>query len=182
VKRNSVAVVEGRFRVRSTWDLDAPFVVEGNDVQSSGPGMYNGNSFNVSGGATNPGIATIDTNPLDGIHPASIVTSPLAKNQANNITGVGGTPRFRISRRALRRRSAIAEGPRLSLELVNNVLPSAADNLFTTDQHWSAPISFDMGSVDITKPMNDRVSGPRLRWLKEIAASAATSLAAGSLS
>ena len=129
--------------------------------------MYNGNSFNVNGGANNPGIATIDTNPGDGTFPANLVTTPLTKNQRNNITGVGGTPSVQdITASLTSPDQLLLKDPAYLWNLVNNVLPSAADNLFTTDQHWSAPISFDMGDVDITKPMNDPSQRPKITVVK----------------
>ncbi len=168
VRRNSVAVVESRFRTRHTWELDAPFVVEGNNVLPSGPNMYNGNSFNINGGANNYGIATIDTNPTDGTHPTDIMKAPLAKNQANNITGLGSTPSIADITSTLTAGTdkALLKDPAYLWDLVNNVLPSVADNYYTTDQHWSAPINFDFGNVDMAKPMNDPSQRPKITVVK----------------
>ncbi len=73
VRRNSVAVVETRFKMLTTFDLDAPFVVEGPDVAPSAPNLFNGVPFRITGGATNPEL--VSSTQLQAIRPLRLIHS-----------------------------------------------------------------------------------------------------------
>ena len=60
LRRNSVALFEARYKIRTVFNLDAALVVQGNIVLPSESVMFNGASFLIQGGAINRGIATID--------------------------------------------------------------------------------------------------------------------------
>ncbi len=82
VRRNSVAVYEARLQMDAPFNsLSSPMVVIGSNVNAT----FNGNAFSITGGATGPGIATIDTNKADLYDPATIIRN--AVNGKGSITG-----------------------------------------------------------------------------------------------
>lgn len=164
VRRNSVAVYEARFRQRSTFDLDAPMVLQGNGIQPSSSNMYNGNSFDIDGGSNNPGIATIDPNISDSSVPSTDVTSPLAKNQEGNIRGTGPEPSISNITGAVSAdedKSRLLD-PNYLYNFVNNVAPLNADATYSGNQSWSGGSAPDIGSFDPSKPLSDPSQNPKL--------------------
>ena len=168
VRRNSVAAVECRFRQRQTFDLDAPVVVEGNDVQPAQINYFNGNSFDLDGGASNPGLATIDVNAGDGVLPGDILTNALAPNQQNNIDGMGLTPSIVdiTNNVSADPDKALLLSPSYLYNFANNVVPSFADNIYNTDQSWSGGSAPDIGFYDPTKPTQDPSQSPKVTVVK----------------
>jgi Flp pilus assembly pilin Flp len=83
LRRNSVAIFEARFQNQSNPfdNLGSPAVVVGNDIAAN----FSGNAFSIIGNGDGPGIATIDTNPNDAIHPAAILKT--ATNNKGSVTG-----------------------------------------------------------------------------------------------
>ncbi len=164
VRRNSVAVYEAKFRQRATFNLDAPLVVEGNEVSPSGPQMWDGNAFRIDGGASNYGIATIDTNTTDGTLPTTQISSQLAINQRNRITGMGSSPSIADVTNLVSNDpdKMLLRDPVYLWNLVHNVLPLYANNIFYTDQHWAGGLLLDLGSVDMSKPMYDPSQHPMI--------------------
>ncbi len=167
VRRNSVAVVETRFRMRTTFDLDAPFVVEGPDVAFSRNRFFDGNSFDIDGGAGNPGIATIDTNTGDAVSLEQTLESSLTKNQANNISGNCPDPCITDITNTIQPGSdkALLMDPAYLSDLVYNVVPRFADAVYQGDQHWDSTTVPYLGSYDWTKPPNDPSQDPRTTYV-----------------
>jgi hypothetical protein len=167
VRRNSVAVVETRFRMRTTFDLDAPFVVEGPDVAVSRNNFFDGNSFDIEGGAGNPGIATIDTNPLDAVSLEQTLESSLTKNQADNVSGNCPDPCITDITNTIQPGSdkALLMDPAYLSDLVYNVVPRFADAVYQGDQHWDSTTVPYLGSYDWTKPPNDPTQDPRTTYV-----------------
>jgi len=167
VRRNSVVVYEAKYRQRTTFDLDAPFVVEGDDVNPSGPKMWDGNAFRIDGGANNFGIATIDTNTGNGIFPTQQISSRLAANQANRIVGMGASPSISDITNLVQNDpdKVLLRNPAYLWNLVHNVIPSFADNKFFSDQHWTSNNGPDLGSIDINKPYNDPSQNPKITFV-----------------
>lgn len=167
IRRNSVAVVESRFKRRNTFNLDAPLVVEGSNVLPSSPNMFDGNAFRIDGGAGNPGIATIDTDAGDGISPTQAISSQLASNQHNNIRGTGGSPSISDLT------GTVGSDPDKALLLDQNylynfatsVVPQFADNVYNTSQSWSGGSAPDIGTYDITKPATDPTQNPKVTYV-----------------
>ena len=82
VRRNSVVVVEARFQEDAPFSLlGAPFVVIGEDAAPN----FSGNAFDITGPSNGYGIATIDTNLVDGIAPSNTIRN--ATGGKGHITG-----------------------------------------------------------------------------------------------
>src|SRR6266542_418039 len=62
VRANSPAVYEMRYKRSSTFDFHSPIVLQGEQIVPSANSMFNGNAFEINGGLTQYGIATIDPN------------------------------------------------------------------------------------------------------------------------
>jgi hypothetical protein len=167
VRRNSVAVCETRFRMLTTFDLDAPFVVEGPDVAPSAPNLFNGVPFDIRGGAANPGIAVIDTNTSDTTSAVNTFKGALSKNQQKSITGNTPSPSIEDITSSIPDGSdaAMLKDPAYLLNFVNNIVPAFADNVYQGDQHWSATNHPDLGTFDYSKPANDPSQNPRVTWV-----------------
>jgi hypothetical protein len=168
VRRNSVAVCETRFRMLTTFDLDAPFVVEGPDVAPSAPNLFNGVPFRIDGGASNPGIAVIDTNTSDTTSAVNTFKGALAKNQERSITGIGANPSIiDITNTILPGTDAAKlEDPAYLLNFVNTIVPAFADPpLYQGNQTWGGGSAPYIGSYDYTKPANDPSQNPRVTYV-----------------
>jgi hypothetical protein len=168
LRRNSVAVYEAKFRRRMTMDMDAPFVVQGDDVLPSRSNMFDGAAFRIDGGNSNYGIATIDTDTSNFIFPSDRISNSLARNQERNVRGQGPAPSI------MDITNAIAADPDKSMlldpnylwDLINNVLPLYADNYFEGDQTWTGHEDLDLGTFDLTKPDNHPSQNPRVSMVK----------------
>ena len=167
VRRNSVAVCETRFRMLTTFDLDAPFVVEGPDVAPSAPNLFNGVPFDIRGGSANPGIAVIDTNPGDTTSAVSTFKGALSKNQQKSITGSTPSPSIEDITTSIAADSdeALLKDPAYLLNFVNNVVPAFADNVFQGNQHWDATNAPNLGSFNYSLPPNDPSQNPRVTYV-----------------
>jgi len=167
VRRNSVAVVETRFRMLTTFDLDAPFVVEGPDVAPSAPNLFNGVPFDIRGGSSNPGIAVIDTSPLDTTSAVDTFKANLSKNQQKSITGNTTSPSIEDITDDIQAGSdeEKLKDPAYLLHFVNTLVPAFADNVLQGDQHWSATNAPNLGSYDYSKPANDITQNPRVTYV-----------------
>ena len=166
VRANSVAVYEARYKNKSTFKLDSPLVIEGSNVQPSSPSMWNGNSFNINGGA-NVGLSTIDTNTSDNNFPSSIVSNNLAKNQRNNIAGANLTPSIADITNAVAADpdKAILLDQNYLYNFAMNVVPQFADSIYVGNQQWSGASAPYLGSYDYTKPYNDPSQDPKVVWV-----------------
>src|SRR5207249_4296903 len=91
---NAVAIYEARFKRHRTFDLQSALLVQGNEVVPSGSEMFSGNSFLISAGDDNFGLAVVDTAPGDGISPVQQIASRLLPEQRPNIRGMGRIPRM----------------------------------------------------------------------------------------
>ncbi len=89
---NAVAVYEARFKRHRTFDLQSALLVQGNEVVPSGSEMFSGNSFLISAGDDNFGLAVVDTAPGDGISPLQQIVSRLLPEQRPNIRGMERIP------------------------------------------------------------------------------------------
>jgi hypothetical protein len=153
VRRNSVAVFEARFKHSGTFDLDAPLVVEGNQVNAN----FDGNAFGIDGGDHNPGIGTIDANTGDGIHPDQQITSVLKSNQRDNIDGMGLNPSI-VDITAMVNADpdkALLRNPNYLWDFVNNKVPRFADYSYQGNQHWAGGNAPYLGHYDTSKPPGD---------------------------
>jgi hypothetical protein len=167
IRRNSVAVVETRFRMLTTFDLDAPFVVEGPDVAPSAPNFFNGVPFKIDGGTSNPGIAVIDTNTGDTTSAVNTLKADLKKNQEKNITGIGPNPSIIDITASILPGSdeEKLKDPAYLLNFVNNIVPAFADSVYQGDQNWSGGSAPNLGSYDYSKPANDITQNPRVTYV-----------------
>jgi len=169
VRSNSVAVYEAKFRRRMTFDMDAPFVVQGDEVLPSSSNLFDGAAFRINGGNSNYGVNTIDTDPSNFVFPSERIASSLDPNQENNIRGMGPDPSI------MDITNSVAADPDQSLLLdpdflwnfVNHVLPLYADNYFEGDQTWTGfEEGLDLGSMDLNKPDNDPSQNPKTTLVK----------------
>lgn len=158
VRRNSVAVFEARYKHRKTFELPAPLVIEGNNVNVT----FNGNAFCISGGAS-PGIGTIDTMTGDSTHPDQVIRAAAAGK--GSITG-GGLPNPSIqditNSVSLHPEKALLLDPNYLWNFLINVVPHAADYVYNGDQHWSGGGAPYIGVFDPTKPISDPTQDPKI--------------------
>jgi len=165
---NSVVVYEARFRQRNTFDLDAPFVVEGSEVDSYAEKMWDGAAFRIDGGPSNFGIATIDTDPSDAAQPATEITNRLEnQNQANRIDGLGASPSIADITAAVQadEDKRLLRDPNFLWNLVYNLVPQFADIRSVGYTHWTGGSAPDLGFIDPDKPYNDPSQRPKVTWV-----------------
>ncbi len=165
-RNNSVVVFEGRYRRLSTFDADATVVVQGISIEPSGPLVFEGNSFLISGGTSNPGIAVLDPDRFDVLLPLPELTAQVAAGQENCIQGSGSSPSI------VELTSAVASDRQKALLLNEDYLWSFtrrrvkrfADSTFLGDQDWAAG-SPDLGFFDSLLPMNAPGQRPRVTFV-----------------
>jgi hypothetical protein len=166
VRANSVAVFEARFQRTNTWDIDAPLIVEGDDVLPSAPNMFDGNSFLLDGGHASYGIATIDTDRNSGSPLPNQIAGHLDINQQNNVQGLGGSPSISdITGNLTSPDQLLLLDPNYLHRFVTQEIPLIADAVFQGDQHWAGGSAPDIGSYDIRNPPNDPSQHPRVTYV-----------------
>jgi hypothetical protein len=158
LRRNSVAVFEARFQNESSPfdNLGSPVVVIGNDIAAN----FSGNAFSITGTSDGPGIATIDSNPNDSIHPAAILKT--ATNGKGSVTGncVGADQTNCIVdiTGSLSNATKRLADPVWMYDFVFNQAPLMADNTITNGRMGSTnfgttanpKITFVRGDLDAT--------------------------------
>jgi len=161
---NSVAMFEVRLRRSLTFSLEAPMVIQGNSVQSSLAQMFLGNGFDIQGGESNPGIATIDTDPSDSVFPADLVRLRLQADQYGNIQGQGLQPSVRDITAAVR--AHVDKNLLLSASylrgFVRDSAPKFADSLFAGHQSWTEGNVPDLGNFDMALAPNEPSQHPKV--------------------
>ncbi len=166
LRANSVAVYEARFHRTSTFDIDAPMVVEGDQVLPSNNSMFNGNSFDLDGGTSNFGIATIDTDLGSGVPMPDQITSELSPNQEDNIQGQGGQPSVGDITGSLNtpEKQDLLD-PDYLYNFVTKDLLGIADTIYSGDQHWSGGSAPYFGTYDVTLPAYHPNQEPMLTYI-----------------
>jgi Tfp pilus assembly protein PilX len=164
LRRNSVALFEARYKIRTVFNLDAALVVQGNIVLSSESVMFNGASFLIQGGAINRGIATIDVETTDSLSPAQAISSKLRGSQTNNVQGAGLIPSIQDMTNSI-----VAHSEKKSLldraflwNFVTNAAPGFADTTVNGNQSWSGGNAPYLGRYDVGRAANDPVQDPRV--------------------
>lgn len=168
LRRNSVALFEGRYRTRTEFRLDAPLVVQGNRVEPSDSVMFNGTGFLIQGGAIHRGIATIDVKTDDSLAPSQAISLRLRGSQTNNVQGAGLIPSIQDVTQSI----TTQKPKRLLLDkaylwnFVNQAAPRFADNMFETNQWWSEGNAPPLGRYDVSRPPNDPGQDPKATVVK----------------
>jgi len=169
IRSNSVAVYEAKFRRRMTFDMDAPFVVQGDDVLPSSSNMFDGSAFRIRGGNSNVGVATIDTDPSNLTFPSDMIASSLDPQQLNNLSGMGLTPSIQdiTNDVAMDPDKSLLLDPNFLWDFINNMLPMYADNYYEGNQTWTGfEEGLDLGTLDLTKPDNHPSQNPKTTVVK----------------
>jgi hypothetical protein len=164
IRKNTVAVYEGRFKRFLTYELDAPVVVQANAIAPAREKVFAGVDFLIQGGSAAPGIAVIDPQPGEGLAPAEQVRSRLGPDQAGCLQGAGGAPSV------LDITSAIATDADKKLLLdetaswrfLRVTLPQFADNIHSGNQSWIGSAPASLGSYDSGLPSTSPVQDPRV--------------------
>jgi hypothetical protein len=167
LRRNSVAVVEARFKQNRVFDLVAPLEVSGSTVLPAGTSMFEGNLFLIEGGSDHPAIATIDTNVADGNAPAAIIRSQIGVGQVNRIRGQGGSPsvvEVSAAAGADPDKGHLLEASYL-YSFAHTGAPGFADTVFQGPQLWTPSASAALGFFDLEKPANDPSQAPKVTWV-----------------
>ncbi len=162
VRRNSVSVVETRFRRAQTFNLSSPLVIEGNNVTAT----FNGMPWGIAGGSGAPGVGTIDTQPTDGYLPDQILKTAVAGT--GTITG-GGLPNPSIADIT----ASTASDPDKSKlmdaaylwDFVFNQVPKAANYVYTGNQSWNGGSAPYLGAYDHTLPANAPGQDPKITYV-----------------
>lgn len=163
VHRNSVAVVEARFKRLRTFDLSVPLLLNSARVLPAGSMMFVGDSFEIGGGAAEPGVGVLDADAADGIDPATDITLRLAPAQNDNIQGAGLTPSVRNLT------AVIGSNPDKALLFDKNFLWDFsrnktrlfADVVYQGNQSWTDGAVPDLGAYDPQLPYNGAGQRPR---------------------
>ncbi len=161
---NSVAAFESRFKLRRTFQLDAPLVLQALGIEPSGSEMFVGESFLISGGPAHAAIGVIDPDLLDGASPLQNVLSSIAAGQMGNIRGAGLVP----SVSDLTAATAAHAEKKLLLDrawlrdFVRREVPQFADAVFAGSQVWNAGNAPDLGYSDSALPATDPLQRPRV--------------------
>ncbi len=158
LRKNSVTVFEARFHRHRTFELDAPLVVQGNDISA----VFVGNQFLVSGGQ-NPGIATIDTEPSDLVTPSSRILTELEPSQETCVQGLGLTPSVRdiTASVAAHRDKSVLLDPSYLHSFTELSELSFADEIYQGDLVWTSANAPSLGHYDPWKSLNDPGQDPR---------------------
>jgi len=165
-RANSVVVYETRFRRSTTWSMDSPMIVVGDTVVPSAPNMFDGNSFDINGGANNYGVGTIDPNPGVGAPVDDVIKAQLSKNQENNIRGLGGTPSVEdITLSLTSPDDLLLRDPNYLYTFATSIIRSAADTVYTGNQSWSGGSAPDIGYFDPSKPITDSTQRPKIIYV-----------------
>jgi hypothetical protein len=156
--RNSVAVFEARFKRRGTFKLDAPLVLQGEGVLTN----FSGGGFDIQGGLTNVGIATIDTNTTDEtVLEAQVIGSLGGKG---SVKGKGLNPSVADITGAVS--AAEDKALLLSKQYLHNFVtvtaPQFADTVYDSDQTWSAGSAPDLGTYNPALPASDAIQAPKV--------------------
>jgi hypothetical protein len=164
LRQNSVAVVEGRFKRRSTFNLGAPLVVQGSAVAPSSAGMFEGAQFAIDGGNLKPGIAAIDVSLGDGASPSQQISSQVARSQRGNIRGLGGSPSIRdiTAEISADPDKALLLNPAYLYSFAGIEVPRFADRVFHGNQEWPGDSSPDIGVYDPALPDADPSQHPKV--------------------
>jgi hypothetical protein len=160
---NSVAIYEARYRRSRTFDLDAPLVIVGNEVVPSGSEVFSGSEFRIDGGER-IGLAAIDSDASDGTSPAQMISSALRAEQYDTVKGAGLRPSIQDITGSIGADSDRARllSPGYLWQLANEILPRAADRVYSGNQTWLEGDAPDLGSYDATKAANDPAQEPRV--------------------
>lgn len=164
-RANSVSVYEIRFKRSTTFRLDSPIVLQGNDIVPSGPNMFNGNSFDINGGSNNYGIGTIDPDLSSGPSLPQSINGNLDKNQRTRVRGKGGAP-------SVSDLTSNLAGDQLDLlnagyiyNFIYNDVPTFADSVYQGDQKWAGGSAPYLGYYDTSKPATDPVQDPKTTYI-----------------
>ena len=163
-KRNSVTMFEGKYRRTSTFDLDAPLVLQGSGIEPAEGEMFVGPLFFVQGGPANAGIAAIDAEPSDGLAPVPQITDWIARGQEKQIQGAGLEPSVQEIT------AAILANPdkRLLLDkswlqgFIRESLPQFSDNFFSGQQIWAGAAPAPLGRIDPAQAPGAPVQDPKV--------------------
>jgi hypothetical protein len=161
---NAVAVYEARFKRHRTFDLQSALVVQGNEVVPCGSEMFSGNSFLISSGDDNFGLAVVDTAPGDGISPVQQIASRLLPEQRPNIRGMGRIPSVGDVTSSIQTdpdRALLLDAAYLR-DLICCRLPCFAAQVLSANQKWTSGGSPDLGSYDLTKQPGDPSQAPKI--------------------
>jgi hypothetical protein len=157
LQQNSVAVFETRLKRLSTWRLGSALVALGSQVIADFDG-----AFEIAGGAF-PGIATVDTDPTDGIFPDQILRGAVAG--VGSITGGGiADPSIRDVTRQVSQDGDQARllQPGYLWEFAFNKAPRLADSFFSGNQDWLGASAPYLGSYNPAEPSNAPDQDPRI--------------------
>ncbi|PYU97070.1 MAG: hypothetical protein DMG08_00780 [Acidobacteria bacterium] len=161
---NAVAVYEARFKRHRTFDLQSALLVQGNEVVPSGSEMFSGNSFLISAGDDNFGLAVVDTAPGDGISPLQQIVSRLLPEQRPNIRGMERIPSVGDVTSSIQTdsdRALLLDAAYLG-DFICCRLPRFADHVLPGNQKWTSEASPDLGSYDLTKQPGDPSQTPKI--------------------
>jgi hypothetical protein len=167
IRNNSAVVFEARYKRFSTYDLDAPLVVQSSAVASASGSMFYGNTFLIQGGPSTSGIATIDTSSADGTAPAQQILSRLAPIQTRCLQGAGLEPSIRdiTSFIAAHPDKQLLLDKAASWRFIRQSLPQFADNVFSGAQNWIGAAPLPLGSYDPTLPVTVPGQDPRVTFV-----------------
>ena len=161
LRRNSLAIYEGRYKRLSAFNLGPALAVQGARVHASFDGDYE-----ISGGLF-PGIGTIDTDTGDGVFPDQIIGS--AAGESESITGAG-LPTPSIQDITVR----VGENPDYSMlfdpdylwNFIHDQVQQSADDVYEGNQNWVGGISPYAGHYDASDSWNAPEQDPRFIVVK----------------
>jgi hypothetical protein len=161
---NSVSVIESRFRVRRLFDLDAPLVLQGRDVEPETAVMFDGDRFRIQGGPNRFGVAAVDIDTTDGILPAQRIMAQVAESQEGSIQGAGPPPSITdvTALVAVDGEKRRVLDPVYLMNFVRVEVPRFADTVLSGSQTWNGPAAPDLGHFEASLPPSEPGQRPRV--------------------
>ncbi|MFH1573102.1 MAG: hypothetical protein ABIG68_03920, partial [Acidobacteriota bacterium] len=133
----------------------------------SGSELFEGVPFVIDGGASNPGMGTVDLDPGDGMAVAQRVLDGVAVDQRAMIRGGSLTPSIQEIGGTLRSQpdKSLLFDPGHLEDFLRRTAPRCADNLFSGNVVWGAGTAPDLGFHDPGAPPWDRRQRPRMTFI-----------------
>jgi hypothetical protein len=159
---NSVVVYEAWFKRLSTFNLPAPLLFQGSQVEAT----FDGDDFNIDGGG-HPGIGTVDTDAGDGYFPdqilrnsatghGTILGAGLSNPSIVDLTGIIGADPDK----------ALLLNPEHLWSFTQSALPGFADYVYEGNQNWSVGSAPYLGAFDVNQPVTAPGQDPKVTLVR----------------
>lgn len=167
-RQNAIVVTEARLRRRSTFELEAPLVIQATRIAPAGSTVFSGNGFSIAGGDGHPGIGIVDGDPDDGRSPLEDLLDSLEPSTARLITGGGADP---PSLADVGSAASAQSDKSLRLDsswlwhFIHESVPRISDAVIAGGNPTDPQPSVNFGAFDPVRPQGDPAQDPRLTFV-----------------